>query len=49
MDEEMPVSEFADISMAQARRMRRGPRMEPMLYEVEGNPDGAMWGTFNTA
>jgi hypothetical protein len=34
MAEELPHMQFEDIPLEQARRMGRGPRMEPMLYDT---------------
>jgi hypothetical protein len=34
MADELPTFQFEDIALDQARRMGRGPRMEPMLYET---------------
>jgi hypothetical protein len=32
--QQTPTIEFEDIPLEQARRMGRGPRMEPMLYDT---------------
>ncbi len=34
MAEPLPPIQFEDITLEEARRMGRGPRMEPMLYET---------------
>jgi hypothetical protein len=34
MAEQSSPLQFEDVPLDQARRMRRGPRMEPMLYET---------------
>src|ERR671922_3000516 len=31
---EHPTIQFEDVSLEEARRMGRGPRMEPMLYDT---------------
>ncbi len=33
-DEQPPSFQFEDVPLDEARRMGRGPRMEPMLYET---------------
>ncbi len=33
-DEQPPLFQFEDVPLDDARRMGRGPRMEPMLYET---------------
>ncbi len=33
-DEQPPSFQFEDVPLDEARRMSRGPRMEPMLYET---------------
>jgi hypothetical protein len=33
-DDQPPSFQFEDIPLDQARRMSRGPRMEPMLYDT---------------
>jgi hypothetical protein len=33
-DEQPPNFQFEDVPLDEARRMSRGPRMEPMLYET---------------
>src|SRR6266850_4397463 len=34
MADELPTSQFEDVPLDEARRMGRGPRMEPMLYDT---------------
>jgi hypothetical protein len=34
MAEQPPSVQFEDVPLEEARRMGRGPRMEPMLYET---------------
>jgi hypothetical protein len=34
MAEQSPSIHFEDVSLEQARRMGRGPRMEPLLYDT---------------
>ena len=34
MADELPTFQFEDVPLDQARRMGRGPRMEPMLYDT---------------
>jgi len=34
MAEQLPSIQFEDVPLDEARRMGRGPRMEPMLYET---------------
>jgi hypothetical protein len=34
MAEQPPSLQFEDVPLDEARRMSRGPRMEPMLYET---------------
>jgi hypothetical protein len=34
MAEQSPPIEFEDVPLDEARRMGRGPRMEPMLYDT---------------
>jgi hypothetical protein len=34
MAEQSPSFQFEDVPLDEARRMGRGPRMEPMLYET---------------
>ena len=34
MADEPPTFQFEDVSLDEARRMGRGPRMEPMLYDT---------------
>jgi hypothetical protein len=34
MAAEPPTVQFEDVPLEEARRMGRGPRMEPMLYGV---------------
>jgi hypothetical protein len=33
-DEQPPSFQFEDVPLNEARRMGRGPRMEPMLYDT---------------
>jgi hypothetical protein len=33
-DEQRPTFQFEDVPLDEARRIGRGPRMEPMLYET---------------
>jgi hypothetical protein len=34
MADELPTFQFEDVPLEEARRMGRGPRMEPMLYDT---------------
>jgi hypothetical protein len=34
MADEIPTFQFEDVPLDEARRMGRGPRMEPMLYDT---------------
>ena len=34
MADELPTFQFEDVPLDEARRMGRGPRMEPMLYDT---------------
>src|SRR6266850_1349591 len=34
MADEPPIFQFEDVPLDEARRMGRGPRMEPMLYDT---------------
>jgi hypothetical protein len=34
MADQLPTFQFEDIPLDEARRMGRGPRMEPMLYDT---------------
>jgi hypothetical protein len=34
MADQPPSFQFEDVPLDQARRMSRGPRMEPMLYDT---------------
>jgi len=36
MADQPPSFQFEDVPLDEARRMGRGPRMEPMLYDTLG-------------